>query len=480
MHKPRHNPAMTVPFTSVRSTRWALALAAQWSGAIVSAAISIALLVWLARTMDAREFVRYSSTLSGALVALALIEGGWNALIYREHAGRHDAHTLPGLRAAALAHAFSVSLLSMCALWVVTRELRLAFGAALCMLTVALMNHRSVLLRSQRRFATEAGWQVLGRMLSAVVIIAAVLQLGGDADWVFLAWACALGIILIASVRQWGTALSFAEAKRWYPQAIMLLIADACFMALLKGDLVWLSTSAQWRVPVAPESVLKNYAVCVRWVEGALMLIAPLTNVVVARLRADRIAESRRPFTEPTESRYIVGVTLGAPDASTIAVPRASATGVTPTIHSSGLIWADWSKHTARLVLKGAAACAAFGALCWVAAWVGGEAVVTAAFGTPYVGAGAWLPVVALPLPMACANLVMFQAVLAVARGKDLARAVAVGLLSFVVAAILLLFMNYGAVGMAVAAAFGQSVLLFCLIRIFNRQRPAPNGPQQF
>ena len=121
---------MTVPFTFVRSTRWALALAAQWSGAIVSAAVSIALLVWLARTMDAREFVRYSSTLSGALVALALIEGGWNALIYREHAGRHDAHTLPGLRAAALAHAFSVSLLSMCALWVVTRELRLAFGAA--------------------------------------------------------------------------------------------------------------------------------------------------------------------------------------------------------------------------------------------------------------------------------------------------------------------------------------------------------------
>ena len=94
-------------------------------------------------------------------------------------------------------------------------------------------------------------------------------------------------------------------------------------------------------------------------------------------------------------------------------------------------------------------------------------------FGTAYVGAGTWMPVVALPLPMACANLVMFQAVLAVASGRDLARAAAAGLASFVVAAILLLFMKQGAVGVAVAAAVGQSVLLFCLVKIFNRHRLA-------
>ena len=431
---------MPVPNSIVPSTRWPLALAAQWSAAIVSAAISIALLVWLARTMDARDFVRYSSALSAALVALALIEGGWSALIYREHSGRHDARALMGLRAAALAHAFFVASLSAFALWAVTRELRLALAAALCMLTVALMNHRSVLLRSQQRFGAEAGWQLLGRLLSAVVIMVAVSRLGGSADWVFLAWAGSLGLIVVLSVGQWGTAPSWADAKRWYPQATLILIADVCFVALLKGDLVWLSTTAQWGVPAASESVLKSYAACVRWVEGALLLIAPLSNVVVARLRTNRLAA----------------------DPSTASAAR-----------STNDAQRAESKAAFRWVAIGAGICAAFGALCWVAARAGGEAAVTAAFGTAYVGAGTWMPVVALPLPMACANLVMFQAVLAVASGRDLARAAAAGLASFVVAAILLLFMKYGAVGVAVAAAVGQSVLLFCLVKMFNRHRLA-------
>ena len=433
---------MPVPNSFVRSTRWPLALAAQWSAAIVSAAISIALVVWLARTMDARDFVRYSSALSAALVALAFVEGGWSALIYREHSGRRDAGSLMGLRAAALAHAFFVALLSAFALWVVTREPRLALAAALCMLTVALMNHRSVLLRAHQRFGTEAGWQMLGRLLSAVAIMVAVLRLGGSADWVFLAWAGSLGLILVLSVRQWGTVPSWTEAKRWYPQALLILVADACFVALLKGDLVWLSTTAHWGVPAVSESVLKSYAACVRWVEGALLLIAPLTNVVVARLRTNR-SDADSSATRSTNDAQFAE-----------------------------------SKQAFRWVVIGAGICAAFGALCWVAAWASGEAVVTAAFGTAYVGAGAWMPVVALPLPMACANLVMFQAVLAVASGRNLARATAAGLLSFVVAAILLLFMKCGAVGMAVAAAIGQSVLLFCLIKIFNCYRLASRSTQ--
>jgi O-antigen/teichoic acid export membrane protein len=399
------------------------AVLVQGAGAVFCAGVSFALTLWLARVLGTAGFGAYVAVLSLATLALMLQEGGWPAWMYRERA-RADGGIGNGvsrlIMGRFLVHVGAVSLvLGVGAWWWSGWDLTMALLAMAC---VAVMNGVSAGLRGAGEFGRDAAWQSWGRLVSAGAV-AGVLSLGSvSLAAVFGAWAVGLALVLLAGGWWWHQQGQSGQGAVVWPVVPVwagwrVCREDLCrvwpfaFMAaagawLLKGDVVVL---AWWGPGQVDAAALSWYAACTRLLEAALLLFAPVANVLL------------RSFSDD----------LGAGRA---------------------------------LVLRGRVArwcllVGGLGALAMALAWAVGPGLMALLFGAPYAEAGQVLPWVLAMLPFALANLVLGPWLAAL----GLERGLALGML--LAGAVLLLALLWGVPvwglqGAAVAVTLSHAALL--------------------
>ncbi len=403
-----------------RTLKLRRAAAYQWLGALVSGAISVALVAWLARAIGPKEFGLMGATLNASLIALVVMDGGWSALMYRElsRIPRHpSAARFPG---AGFAHALAMLIPCGVVVVLVTPSITVAAAAMVCMFAVVLMNQRSSRMRAAHNFSGEALWQLGGRVCSALAIVGVVSMVLccypsdiSAAAWVFLAWGVGLVGCLGYSVRSWWQAPDWATTRSFFPLAFSMLAVDLAIALMTRGDLVLLTSLNKWLEVDVESSAVAGYAAAARLVEAVLLVVAPLSNVVIAYMRADvdnALARPRLRVAALAFGFWLVGC----------------------------LVWAVGAKWSAL--------------------------IFNTAFGAAFVDGAPWLKWASLPLPWMLANLLLLQAAVAVAPARALGISVVSCALVFVVVAALLPYW-IGAAGVAIGAALAQALLTACLLR---------------
>ena len=348
-------------------------IAKQLIAAVSNAGISFLLVLFLAQQLGPARFGDYAALLSLAVVLLIPIEGGWPARVYRDGVSPSSQAQASGLLANGLAHVITLAALFAVVGVLMAGEPSAWVACMLCMSAVASMNLVSGRLRALGRFGTDALWQTGGRVLSASLIVLTVLYVSGSIAAVFLAWALGLlAVLLLVGPSLLGRnafgpgALGRPRWGGWLPAmhgTLAFLIVEACMALLTKGDVAILKS---WG---AEDAALSFYAVCTRFNEMALLLWAPVGNVLLRQFRLQHAD--------------------AGPGNNT---------------------WMRW----AGLALG-------FGAAAIGGAWLLGETLVGLLFGDNYRGAGALLPYTASMLPFALTNLVLVMALLAQGQERWLA-----------------------------------------------------------
>lgn len=410
------------------------AATAQWVGALLSGAISVALMAWLARVMGPPEFATFGAALNAALITLVLLDGGWSALLYRELAGASAAPRSNRLPTAALTHAALALGPCALALALVLPSRPVALSAAICMFAVALMNQYSARLRASGAFVHEALWQLAGRACSATAIVAVLVMFADPSSsdvrpttHVFLAWTTGLAFCLLLSSPRWWCLPNFQASRSMYLLALSLLVTELSVTLIGKGDLVLLSlANSVGPVITTPQDAeaMVGYAASIRLVEGVLLLVAPLSNVVVAYLRESTPA-SRAPALQ-----NVLNVALA--------------------------LW-----------LLGCILC--------TLGWAAGSVIFRVVFGAAYEGSASWLVWASLPLPWMMANLVLLQAAIARAHPRLIVGRVVFCALFFLVACVVLMWMM-GPAGVGVGSALAQALLSALLVNCILHKPDSGSG----
>jgi len=260
----------------------------QATGALFCALISFALTLWLGRQLGTAAFGHYIWALNLATLALVLQEGGWPARLYQQWTLHGDHPTQNHLlMARALAHVVwvTVVLCAMLGLWAWQawpqpfddhsgHATTLAM-AILCMGAVAIMNSVSARLRGTGRFGLEALWQSTARVASALAVVAVLVLVAVSPVWVFVGWAAGLILLLVWTAPRWFIRPQFKGLRADYRQLWPFVLMALASLWLIKGDMVllgWLQV---------PAEDLSLYAACTRLTEAALLMFAPLGNVLL-------------------------------------------------------------------------------------------------------------------------------------------------------------------------------------------------------
>lgn len=387
------------------------AVAAQMTGAMLCAAVSFALMLYLARALGVASFGAFLATLSFAVVALPVIECGWSQQLYRSSVDDARNGAKSGIRMHfALGHALAVTVTLVVAAWLGWR-LGVIDSPALpcalaCMGLVALGNFVSARMRGEGRFALESAWQVCGRIGSAVAVVATIAVLGPDVALVFVAWC--MGLLLVAAIG----AIPWLTWPRWdglastYRIALPLAAVEVTCAMLFKGDVALVSATGM------DGTALSHYAACARVGELVLLMAAPLCNVGFRRLRE---------------------------------------------LHSER---DDFARELRRLSLAVSAA----GAIVALVTIPLGSPLMSLLFGVQFESAGHLLPWVAAALPLALPNLMLVQALVARGSERGLALALA-GSVALGAVLLVALAWRYGARGAALACCAAQATALLAMTR---------------
>lgn len=337
------------------------ALFKQTCGAGFNAAVSLALVLWLARVMGVDSFGHYVAVLSGTSVGLILLEGGWASWLYRESSTRGEEHLVMGH---GVAHIISlgglaiITSLVMLALGLITQTWAFAW---VCMTIVALMNLVSARLRGWGWFGREALWQATGRLVSALNIVVCVTVLSQPtANTVFAAWALGLALVVLPTARRCLVRPRWVGLHGSYSKVLPFVLMSGCMAWMLKGDMVLLGWWMGERSYSDDVQTLSLYAACTRLTEMGLLLFAPLGNILLRGFVVSPFQSGALQRTEQLLWRVLMW------------------------------LWA-------------------IGAVTVCLAFVWGERLMEVMFGTSYRSAGALLPWVLLMLPAACGNLVWLQ-----------------------------------------------------------------------
>lgn len=340
-------------------------LAAQSAGTLFCAGVSFVLTLWLGRSLGTDTFGHYVAVLNLATLVLVLQEGGWPTRIYRQWAQQQPSSPQsPDPMGHALAHTLWVTAALGALLLYPTAFDRLALLAALlCMATVAWNNLVSSKLRGTGRFALEALWQSTGRITSALAIVALLWwHPAPTVAHVFWAWSLGLLVLLVGTAPRWWARPQWSGLWAHYPQLWPFVLMALASLWLLKADVVLLSGL---RLP-APE--LSIYAACTRITEAALLLFAPLGNILLHRFAQ---------LPDPVQRQSLL----------------------------QGLMW--------RVM--------AVGLLIWGVSWTWASELMVLLFGTPYAAAGDLLPWVLAALPLSLGTGLMVPYLIAQGLEKPLA-----------------------------------------------------------
>ena len=260
-------------------------LTTQWLATIYTAGVSVFLTFLLGRVLGPESFGRYSYVLTLAALFLILQDGGFKMLLFRER-------TLPTLTLAAyrdrlfswaLGHAVIVTAAGAFCVLVLPFQYRMGILAAFLYFGLqAASDFVSSVLKSEGRFPQEAFWQIVVRTFGALGILAALFWVGTDIWIIFAGWAVGLLLCLFRSPvplqKPAFKGFGIGDVRR---ACLGFMAIDAATTIYYRCDIILLQYLAEYGAEVG------YYAAAYRFLDGIVLMAAPLRVVWFRKLRLD-------------------------------------------------------------------------------------------------------------------------------------------------------------------------------------------------
>lgn len=250
----------------------------QWSASILCAMISLGLSVLIARFMGPTSFGSYAFWLGIGAVMGIFLDAGFRTLLLRERTAptggsqfqlEKDAPSMLG-------HLLLIGLPLGAIAGIVSGHWS-GPGVVLCFAAITLVQWYCAWLKGAGEFQLEAKWQLAGRLISASLIVAALLLFDPAPAIVFVAWAVGL-LLAIQLMRPKGSIRAALPAVRLYRASLSFAAVDLATLIYNRADIILLYS-------LSDAAEVGRYAAAYRLYDGILLLAAPLTLLLFRRMR---------------------------------------------------------------------------------------------------------------------------------------------------------------------------------------------------
>ncbi len=259
------------------------ALGSQWIATIYVAAISMLLVIMLARGLGPEQFGVYSYVLSLASIYAILQDGGFRTLLFREGTSRSQffVDKADQLLPVALGHVVIATIIGCGIVKIFPLPYKMAlFACVLCFGFLAISNFISAHWKGQGNFEKSAAWQAITRTLTAGFIITAFVLGLRDVAGIFVCWTVGLCIAICLPLGRaiWKRPL-FSFKNNFYHSCGAFITIDFATMIYFRCDIVLLKYLG------SSEDAVGQYAAAYRLLEGVIMLTTPIAHICFRYLR---------------------------------------------------------------------------------------------------------------------------------------------------------------------------------------------------
>ena len=263
-------------------------LGAQWIAIGFVGASSFFVSVLIARVLGPVNFGAYASAVSLASIASILIDGGFSKIIQREQAypSSHLSISANQLLKLAYGHIVFVTLLSCTLGFIIFPNKLPIIISALLFFSVLVLNQVILAeLRGQGRLIREALWQILGRSLTTISIVLAVI-FGANLPWHMFAvqfiGALIFTYILIKSLF---VKPDFNLSWSLYRFLLPFIWLDLATMVYFRSDMVILGFLD------VPNANIGHYGVAYRLIESVILISSPVGLILFRWFRQNALSQ---------------------------------------------------------------------------------------------------------------------------------------------------------------------------------------------
>jgi len=258
------------------------ALSSQWLATIYVAAVSAGITFFLARNLGPDSFGVYSYFLALASLIAAAQDGGFRTLLVREKTAVSPTlkFTAAHLTRYALGNNLVVTALAALTIWLFpVPDKQILLAAVFCLSLIVLGQTVSAIFRGEGRFGRDAGWQISFRSVTAVVIVLAAVIAPLSPLTIFLSWAAGAALVLAVGS---GRVLAFPKIpdyRAMYREILPLVVIGFATTIYFKIDIVMLGHLLD------DASQAGYYSAAYKFLEGIILLLAPLSYICFRMLR---------------------------------------------------------------------------------------------------------------------------------------------------------------------------------------------------
>jgi O-antigen/teichoic acid export membrane protein len=258
------------------------ALSFQWLATIYVAAVSAGITLFLARSLGPDSFGIYSFFLALASLIAAVQDGGFQTLIVREKTAASPSLkvTAAQLRRYALGNNLVFTTLAMLIIWLLpVPDKQILMAVVFCFSFIVLGQTVSAIFRGEGRFGRDAGWQISFRSVTAIAIVLATMIVPLSPLTIFLFWAAGAALVLVVGSDR---VLAFPKIPNYqaiYREILPLAVITFATTIYFKIDIVMLGYLLD------DPSQAGYYSASYKFLEGIILLLAPVSNICFRMLR---------------------------------------------------------------------------------------------------------------------------------------------------------------------------------------------------
>lgn len=258
-------------------------LASQWLATLYTAAVSLGITFVLGRVLGPDGFGSYSYILTIATLFFIIQDGGFKTLLFREKTLPSEGLKRYGDRlfSWALGHAVVITAAGAFFVLVLPTGYRLGIlAAAFCFGFQAVVNFISSELRAKGLFPREALWQATVRTFGAAGILVAIFVVRPVPWAIFAGWSFGLLLCLFLSPEKIARPSFGGFRIRDVRKACFGFMAiDAATTVYFRCDIILLERL------VGDPALVGYYAAAYRFLDGIVLLAAPLSIIWFRKLR---------------------------------------------------------------------------------------------------------------------------------------------------------------------------------------------------
>ena len=259
------------------------ALGSQWISTGYMAALSMLLVVFIARELGPNQFGTYSYLLSVVTIYAIIQDGGFKTLLFREYTSKSDLALIHvnKLLNVAIGHVILTTLLGCLILFFIPWSNKIALVCGLiCFAFVTFSNFITAIFKGEGHFEKSAAWQAFIKTTTTVILLFAFFAGFKSVQAIFISWIVGICIVVLSP---WGRVLwkkpIFALSGRMYFSCATFILIDFATMVYFRCDIILLKYLQN------NEEIVGQYAAAYRFLEGAIMLMTPVAHICFHYLR---------------------------------------------------------------------------------------------------------------------------------------------------------------------------------------------------